>query len=80
MLQPIVPGIDNESFDTACQLIDLPEEALLPGLRDLGDCRACPRVLLTDYITIVSPHVLQYVENVRIVAHLCEPHHIKLLL
>ena len=80
MLQPIVPGIDNESFDSACQLIDLPEEALLSGLRDLGDRRACPRVLLADDITIVRPHVLQNVEDVRIIADLCETHHIKLLL
>ena len=80
MLQPIVPGIDNESFDTACQLINLPEEALLTCLCDLGDRRASPCVLLTDDITVICPHVLQDVEDVRIVTHLCEAHHIKLLL
>ena len=80
MLQPVIPVIDNESFDAACQLIDLPKEPLLPGLRDLGDRRTCPRVLLTNHITVIRPHVLQNVEDVRIVTHLRETHHIKLLL
>ena len=80
MLQPVIPVIDNESFDAACQLIDLPEEPLLPGLRDLGDRRTCPRVLLTNHIPVIRPHVLQNVEDVRIVTHLRETHHIKLLL
>ena len=80
MLQPIIPVIDNESFDAACKLINLPKEALLPGLRDLCDCRACPGALLAYYITVIRPHMLQDVEDVRIVTHLRETHHSKLLL
>ena len=80
MLQPVISVIDDESLDPACELIDLPEEPLLPGLSDLGDRRTRPRVLLTNYIAVIRPHVLQDVEDVRIVTHLRETHHIKLLL
>ena len=72
MFQMIISIIDDKPLNTSCQLVDFPEKPLFSGFSDFCNSRTSTRVLLTDYIAILSPHMLKYIKYVCIVANLSE--------
>jgi hypothetical protein len=72
MLHAILHVIHDESLHTSCHLIKLSEKALFARFCHTCDCRACARILFTDYISILCPHALHHLKDLDIARDTCK--------